>query len=74
MKKKLSKYYGGLESDYNFLKFMNIKKATISQPPGCFNYDIFKKDGIILAGDYTMNGSIEGAVLSGIRASELLND
>ena len=70
--KKLTKYYGGARKDYQFLKYLNIKKATISQPYGYFKNLNFEKDGIIFAGDHTINGSIEGAVLSGIIASKAL--
>ena len=47
---------------------MNIKKATIKQRPNHFNNQHFNKGGIIFAGDQTTNGSIDGAVFSGIRA------
>ena len=70
---KLTEFYGGGKSDYQFLKYMDIKKATISQLPDFFKNQYFKKDGIILAGDQTVNGSIDGAVFSGIRAIDFLH-
>tara|TARA_Y100001970_G_scaffold287793_1_gene413322 strand:+ start:597 stop:1811 length:1215 start_codon:yes stop_codon:yes gene_type:complete len=71
---KLPEFYGGVPSDYKFLKYMNIKKATIKQRPNHFNNQHFIEGGIILAGDQTTNGSIDGAVFSGIRAVECINE
>ena len=57
-------------SNYIFLKFMNIQQATIKQKPGYFESKIIDNENIIFAGDYTTYGSIEGAVVSGIKAAE----
>ena len=51
---------------------MNIKKATIKQRPNHFNNQHLNKGGIIFAGDQTTNGSIDGAVFSGIRATRYI--
>lgn len=67
---KLSKFYGNKNANYIFLKFMNIKKATVKQNPGYFESKIIDNENIIFAGDYTTYGSIEGAVVSGIKAAE----
>ena len=67
---KLSKFYGNKNSNYIFLKFMNIQQATIKQKPGYFESKIIDNENIIFAGDYTTYGSIEGAVVSGIKAAE----
>ena len=67
---KLSKFYGNKNANYIFLKFMNIKKATVKQKPGYFESKIIDNENIIFAGDYTTYGSIEGAVVSGIKAAE----
>ena len=69
---KLPEFYGGVSSDYKFLKYMNIKKATIKQRPNHFNNQHLNKGGIIFAGDQTTNGSIDGAVFSGIRATRYI--
>ena len=49
---------------------MNIKQATVKQKPGYFESKIIDNQNIIFAGDYTTYGSIEGAVVSGIKAAE----
>ena len=73
IKKKLSNYFGGLESNYDLVKRFDIKRATINQ-----NKDFFKQrnsffdDGIIVSGQNTVNGSIEGAVCSGLNASNYI--
>lgn len=70
IKKSLSKYFGGLESNYEFVKRFDLKKATIIQKKDFFNQRKASLDeGIILAGECVMNGSIEGAVCSGLNAS-----
>lgn len=73
IKKRLSNYFGGSESNYDFIKRFDIKRATIIQ-----NKDFFKKrssflgEGLIVAGDHTVTGSIEGAVCSGLKASNYI--
>ena len=69
IQKKLSKYFGGSENDYNLIKSFELKKATIKQPANYFSNNLVKsKKNIIVAGDHTVNGSIEGAVISGLNA------
>ena len=71
IKKRLSNYFGGNESNYDYVKNFSIKNATIMQ-----RYNFFQSNsqptpkGFIIAGDHSFYGSIEGAVLSGIKASE----
>ncbi len=70
---KLTEFYGGALSDYRFLKFMDIKRATIYQKSGYFNENNnMISDKIIFAGDHMTNASIEGAVLSGMKAYDKL--
>ena len=74
IKRGLIKYYGGKESDYNFLKKFNLKKATTKQGVGFFDNKNFISGDYRFAGDQYTNGSIEGAVESGIiTAKEILN-
>ena len=69
IKKKLSKYFGGSEQQYDFIKSFELKKATIKQPANYFSNNLVKSEkNIIVAGDHTVNGSIEGAVISGLNA------
>ena len=69
IQKKLSKYFGGSENDYNLIKSFELKKATIKQPANYFSNNLVKSEkNIIVAGDHTVNGSIEGAVISGLNA------
>ena len=73
IKKRLSNYFGGSESNYDLVKRFDIKRATINQ-----NKDFFKRrnsyldDGIIVSGQNTVNGSIEGAICSGLNASNYI--
>ena len=71
IKKRLSNYFGGNESNYDYVKNFSIKNATIMQRNNFFQSisDPTPK-GFIIAGDHSFYGSIEGAVLSGIKASE----
>ena len=68
----LSKYFGGDPLHYTFLKQFKIKKATIMQYPDFFinKGDLVHENGKIIAGDHMINGSIEGAVISGLKAAE----
>ena len=69
IQKKLSKYFGGSEQQYDFIKSFELKKATIKQPANYFSNNLVTSEkNIIVAGDHTTNGSIEGAVVSGLNA------
>ena len=70
IKLSLKKYYGGNVSDFKFLKKFKIKKATIKQSPGFFDIKKDSDANFIFAGDQFTNGSIEGAVVSGINAAK----
>ena len=71
IKKRLSNYFGGNESNYDYVKNFSIKNATIMQRNNFFQSNSQPTPkGIIIAGDHSFYGSIEGAVLSGIKASE----
>ena len=71
IKKRLSNYFGGNESNYDYVKNFSIKNATIMQRNNFFQSNSQPTPkGFIIAGDHSFYGSIEGAVLSGIKASE----
>ena len=71
IKKRLSNYFGGNESNYDYVKNFSIKNATIMQRNNFFqSISHPTPKGFIIAGDHSFYGSIEGAVLSGIKASE----
>ena len=71
IKKRLSSYFGGNESNYDYVKNFSIKNATIMQRNNFFQSKSYTTPkGFIIAGDHSFYGSIEGAVLSGIKASE----
>ena len=72
IQRKLSDYYGGEKGDYEYLKYLEIKKGTLRQMPGYFDYPVKNKNGIIYSGESQVNGSIEGAVISGIEAANLI--
>ena len=71
IKKRLSNYFGGNESNFDYVKNFSIRNATIMQGNNFYqsNSKLTHK-GFIIAGDHSFYGSIEGAVLSGIKASE----
>ena len=69
IQKKLSKYFGGSKQEYDLIKSFELKKATIKHPANYFsNKLVTSEKNIIVAGDHTVNGSIEGAVISGLNA------
>ena len=70
--KRLKGYYGGEKGDYKFLKCINIKKGTLRQLPGYFEHQIPQSGDIIISGEHQINGSIEGAIISGIEAANSL--
>ena len=71
IKKRLSNYFGGNESNYDYVKNFGIKNATIMQGNNFYQSNSQPAPkGFIIAGDHSFYGSIEGAVLSGIKASE----
>ena len=54
------------------LKYLEIKKGTLKQMPGYFYDSVKNENGIIYSGESQVNGSIEGAVISGIEAANLI--
>ncbi|MFL2993991.1 MAG: FAD-dependent oxidoreductase [Candidatus Neomarinimicrobiota bacterium] len=71
IKKRLSNYFGGNESNYDYVRNFSIKNATIMQGNNFYQSNSQPAPkGFIIAGDHSFYGSIEGAVLSGIKASE----
>ena len=72
IQRKLSDYYGGAKGDYEYLKYLEIKKGTLKQMPGHFDGSVTNENGIIYSGESQINGSIEGAVISGIEAANLI--
>ena len=72
IRKRLSNYYGGEPGSYEFLRTFSISKATIKQPVGHFERKKIVKNGLIIAGEQATNGSIEGAIISGLNAADQL--
>ena len=70
LKQKMAFYFGGDLSDYSVEKIINTKKATLNQLPGFYENKIKQEGNVIFAGDHMVNGSIEGAAISGIKAYE----
>jgi len=71
IQQKLANYFGGKDYNYEFLRSYVIQQATIDQPTNYFFHSKSSiKDNIIIAGDHTVNGSIEGAIISGIKAAD----
>ena len=69
---KLAKIYGGNASEYKFLKYFDLQKATTQQLPGHFQYLDHGNKMIHYAGDTTTIGSIDGAIESGLITSKKL--
>ena len=70
---RLSKYYGGNPNNYEFLRSINIKKGTLKQPVGYFDRSLkMSNENIYIIGEKVTNGSIEGAVMSGLNAADQL--
>jgi len=69
---RLVNYYGGENGNYEFLKCLEIKKGTLSQLVGHFDRPSFVHDNIFIAGEQDTNGSIEGAVISGLNVANLI--
>ena len=71
VKDRLENIYGG---EFNFLKYFDIKQATISHPVNFFgkNFENSAYKGIHFSGDNLVHGSIEGAVISGIQVADEL--
>ena len=72
IRKRLSNYYGGEPGSYDFLRTFSISKGTIKQPVGHFERKKIVKNGLIIAGEQATNGSIEGAIISGLNAADQL--
>ena len=72
IRKRLSNYYGGEPGSYDFLRTFSISKATIKQPVGHFERKKIVKNGLIIGGEQATNGSIEGAIISGLNAADQL--
>ena len=69
---RLKTYYGGGESDYEFLKYLEIRHGTLRQRVGHFDKPKHAQDNIFIAGEQETNGSIEGAVLSGLNIANFI--
>ena len=70
--KRLKGYYGGEKGDYKFLKCIEINQGTLRQLPGYFEHQTSQSGDIIISGEHQTNGSIEGAIISGIEAANSL--
>ena len=70
--KRLKGYYGGEKGDYKFLKCIDIKNGTLRQLPGYFDNQKTQNGDMIITGEHQTNGSIEGAIISGIEAANSL--
>ena len=71
IQQKLSNYFGGKKNNYEFLRSYVIQQATIDQPTNYFFHNKSSiKENIIIAGDCNVHGSIEGAIISGIKAAD----
>ena len=70
--KRLKDYYGGDKGDYKFLKCIDINRGTLRQLPGYFDNQTSQNGDVIISGEHQTNGSIEGAIISGIEAANFI--
>ena len=66
---KLSVFFGERAGDYKFLKYFNILKGTMKQSSFYKFKNSNQTNGYIISGEQTTNGSIDGAIESGIIAA-----
>ena len=71
IKQKLSQIYGGIKTDYMLVDTFFINNATTQQLTTSHK-QIRSEGNIYFCGDYLTNGSIDGAVQSGIGAAKMI--
>jgi phytoene dehydrogenase-like protein len=72
---QLRRWFGASVEGWTHLRTYRIPQAIPRHPPGSVALDrvsVRRSDGLVLAGDYTTFGSIQGALLSGRRAAEVV--
>jgi phytoene dehydrogenase-like protein len=73
--RQLRRWFGGTVDGWEHLKTYRIPHALPRHPAGSLKLSsdpLVLPDGLILAGDYTEFGAIQGALLSGRRAAEAI--
>ncbi len=73
--KQLRRWFGSTVDSWEHLRTYRIPHALPRHPAGSlptFTEPRLRHDGVLLAGDYTEFGSIQGALLSGRRAAEAI--
>ena len=74
---QLRKWFGTKVDAWDHLKTYNISYGLPSQTPASQTFsadEVRRRRGIILCGDYLENASIQGAMVSGRRAAEIVLD
>ncbi len=66
---QLSRWYGSDVQSWNFLRAYYVPVALPDQSPTARQHKLAGRKSIILAGDYRVTGSIEGAIQSGLSAA-----
>lgn len=70
---ELSRWFPGLDvSDWRFLQAVNVPFAQFDQAPGTIRWTDARRDGVVVASEVSTQSSIEGAVLGGLRAAQVL--
>ena len=69
---RLSQHFGGSTRDFRHVHTFKFSKGTLFQKPGFFPSPKPNQTNLIFAGELFTNGSIEGAVQSGLHAFEAL--
>jgi phytoene dehydrogenase-like protein len=70
---ELGRWFPGLDgSDWRFLQAVNVPFAQFDQAPGTIRWTDARRDGVVVASEASNQSSIEGAVLGGLRAAQVL--
>ncbi|MEM6277986.1 MAG: NAD(P)/FAD-dependent oxidoreductase [Verrucomicrobiota bacterium] len=73
VQKELVEWFGEKAKKWKPIRVEHIRKALPIDPPGHY-VDPIENHSIHLCGDFTTSGSIEGAILSGLRTADRILD
>lgn len=69
VRRELADWFGAEAKDWKLLRMETIRKALPVAPPG-HGAEWSDPPGVIVCGDFTTSASIEGAIISGLRAAD----
>lgn len=77
VREQLTEWFGPAVADWRLLRVYRIRHALPSQPVGVlepWERPVKLRDGLYVCGDHRDNASINGAMVSGRRAAEVVSD